>query len=44
MLHVLIHVRVLNLHVGPRLGAILENIVDLNQLKSLEVEEDQTNS
>lgn len=44
MFHVLIHVRVLNLHVGPRLGAILDNFVDLNQLKSLEVEEDQINS
>lgn len=31
MLHVLILVRVLNLHVGPRLGVILDIFVDLNQ-------------
>lgn len=33
MLHVLILVRVLNLHVGPRLGVILDIFVDLNQLR-----------
>lgn len=32
MLHVLILVRALNLHVGPRRGVILDIFVDLNQL------------
>lgn len=33
MLHVLILVRVLNLHVGPRLGVILDIFVDLDHLR-----------